>query len=165
MLSSYHVVSGASLEFCQITTKWIFEEVFKWYKINNLRMTCENILNIKTESSRLLMALDPAYNHLFNTPRKILVNKEQENAQFSPQKCVVKLSSMSYTLVKASEKFWQIMIIIVVRQWVAQMYDCCIFFSIVANSVVTQKTWFDFQLIDLEEIHQLFLCHRFFSER
>ena len=75
------------------------------------------------------MALDPAYNHLFNTPRKILVNKEQENAQFSPQKCVVKLSSMSYTLVKASEKFWQIMIIIVVRQWVAQMYDYCIFFS------------------------------------
>ena len=68
-------------------------------------MTCENILNIKTESSRLFMALDPAYNHLFNTPRKILVNKEQENAQFSPQKCVVKLSSMSYTLVKASEKF------------------------------------------------------------
>ena len=104
-------------------------------------MTCENILNIKTESSRLLMALDPAsFNHLFNTPRKMLVNKEQENAQFSPQKCVVKLSSMSYTLVNASEKFWQIMIIIVVRQWVAQMYDCCIFFSIVENSVVTQKT-------------------------
>ena len=141
MLSSYHVVSGASLEFCQITTKWIFEEVFKWYKINNLRMTCENILNIKTESSRLLMALDPAYNHLFNTPRKMLVNKEQENAQFSPQKCVVKLSSMSYTLVKASEKFWQIMIIIVVRQWVAQMYDCCIFFCIIVITRTCTVIW------------------------
>ena len=144
MLSSYHVVSGASLEFCQITTQWIFEEVFKWYKINNLRMTCEIILNTKTESSLLLITLDPAYNHLFNTPRKMLVNKEQENAQFSPQKCVVKLSSMNYILVKASEKFWQIMIIIVVRQWVAQMYDCCIFFCIVEKSVVSHKTWFEF---------------------